>query len=165
MNVAHEQMPRQEIPSRAGSPFSTEGLVIMKTAQIVLIEDNSADVLLVEMALKQSGILYEMTRFKNGQAALASLCPPEGTAKNAFLPDAILLDLNTPKSDGFEVLGKLRQNPFLADVPMAILTSSQAESDKRRTSLMGAIRYIEKPTQLEEFLTTVGRAIKEMLHA
>jgi two-component system response regulator len=137
----------------------------MNAAQIVLIEDNSADVLLVEMALKQSGILYEMTRFKNGKDALASLCAPEGTVKTVFHPDAILLDLNTPKSDGFEVLGKLRQNPYLADVPMAILTSSQAKSDKHRTSLMGAVRYIEKPSELEEFLTTVGRAIKEMLHA
>lgn len=135
----------------------------MNPAQIVLIEDNSGDVLLVELALKASGILYEMTRFTNGQAALASLCPPEGNAINAFHPDAILLDLNTPKSDGFEVLGKLRQNPHLANVPMAILTSSQTKGDKHRTSLMGAVRYIEKPSQLEEFLTTVGRAIKEML--
>ena len=137
----------------------------MKMAKIVLIEDNSADVLLVEMALKENGILYELTRFTNGQAALASLCPPEGSAKNAFHPDAILLDLNTPKSDGFEVLAKLRQKPYLADVPMAILTSSQAKSDKHRVSLMGAVRYIEKPSQLEEFLTTVGQAVREMLDA
>jgi two-component system response regulator len=135
----------------------------MSPAQIVLIEDNSADVLLVQLALKESGILYEMTRFKNGEAALASLCPPGGGTINAFHPDAILLDLNTPKSDGFEVLGKLRQNPHLTDVPIAILTSSRANSDKHRASLMGAVRYIEKPAQLEEFLTTVGGAIKEML--
>jgi CheY-like chemotaxis protein len=135
----------------------------MNAAQIVLIEDNSADVLLVEMALKENGIPYEMTRFKNGQEALASLCAPERTATNALHPDAILLDLNTPKSDGFEVLGKLRQNPHLADVPIAIITSSQARSDKHRTGLMGGVRYIEKPSQLEEFLSTVGRAVKEML--
>jgi CheY-like chemotaxis protein len=137
----------------------------MNTAHIVLIEDNSADVLLVEMALKENGIPYELTRFKNGQAALDFLCAPAGTAANAFHPDCILLDLNTPKSDGFEVLGKLRLNPYLADVPIAIITSSQARSDKHRTSLMGAVRYIEKPSQLEEFLSTVGRAVKEMLQA
>ncbi len=137
--------------------------ILMSRAQIVLIEDNSADVLLIEMALKESGILYEMTRFKNGQAALAALCAAEETANNSFRPDAILLDLNTPKSDGFEVLAKLRQNPHLTDVPIAIITSSQVASDKHRASLMGAVHYIEKPSQLEEFLTTVGRAIKEML--
>jgi two-component system, chemotaxis family, response regulator Rcp1 len=136
----------------------------MNTAQIVLIEDNSADVLLVEIALKENGIPYELTRFKNGVDALSFLCAPEGKAPNAFHPDAILLDLNTPKSDGFEVLGKLRQNPHLADVPIAIITSSQATSDKHRTSIMGAVRYIYKPSQLEEFLTTVGGAVKDMLH-
>ena len=137
----------------------------MNTAQIVLIEDNSADVLLVEMALKANGIPYELTRFKNGEDALSSLCSPDGRAPNAFHPDAILLDLNTPKSDGFEVLGKLRQNPFLAEVPIAIITSSQAASDRHRTSTMGAVRYIEKPSQLEEFLSKVGLAVKSMLYA
>jgi two-component system response regulator len=152
-------------PERYPLSFQREAVDFMSVAQIVLVEDNSADVFLVEMALKESGIPYVMTRFRNGQEALASLCAPEGTAANAFHPDAILLDLNTPKTDGFEVLGKLRQDPRLADVPIAIITSSQARSDKHRASLMGGVRYIEKPSQLEEFLSTVGRAVKEMLHA
>ncbi len=134
----------------------------MKAVQIVLIEDNTADVFLVELALKESGITYELTKFKSGEEALRDLCPPEGTGTNAFVPDAILLDLNTPKSDGFQVLIKLKQSPRLARVPMAIITSSQAASDKHRTSLQGT-RYIQKPAQLQEFLTTVGQAVKEML--
>jgi CheY-like chemotaxis protein len=66
---------------------------------------------------------------------------------------------------GFQVLGKLIQNPYLSGVPIAVITSSQARSDGHRTSLMGVVRYIEKPSQLEEFLSTVSRAVKEMLHA
>ncbi len=128
----------------------------------MLIEDNPADVFLVELALKESGVLHEMTKFKSGEEALRALCPPEGTETSAFVPDAILLDLNTPKSDGFQILIKLQQAPRLAHVPMAVITSSQAPSDKHRTSLQGS-RYIQKPAQLEEFLTTVGQAIKEML--
>jgi CheY-like chemotaxis protein len=77
----------------------------------------------------------------------------------------ILLDLKTPGSDGFDVLGKLRRHPHLADVPIAVITSSQARSDKHRTTLMGPVRCIEKPSQLDEFLGTVGRAVKEMLQA
>ena len=134
----------------------------MKAAQIVLIEDNPADVFLVELALKESGVTYEMTKFRSGHEALRALCPPEGTETSAFVPDAILLDLNTPKSDGFQVLIKLKQAPRLAHVPMAVITSSQAPSDKHRTSLQGT-RYIQKPAQLQEFLTTVGQAIKEMI--
>jgi two-component system, chemotaxis family, response regulator Rcp1 len=134
----------------------------MKAAQIVLIEDNPADVYLIELALKESGVTHEMTKFKSGEEALRALCPPEGTETSTFVPDAILLDLNTPKSDGFQVLIKLKQVPRLAHVPMAVITSSQAASDKHRTSLQGT-RFIQKPAQLQEFLTTVGQAVKDMI--
>ena len=134
----------------------------MKPAQIVLIEDNPADVYLVELALKEKGITHEMTRLNSGEEALRALCPPEETESGAFVPDAILLDLNTPKSDGFQVLSTLKQVPRLASVPMAVITSSQAANDKHRTSLQGA-RYIQKPSQLDEFLTTVGQAVKDMI--
>ena len=135
----------------------------MNAAKIVLIEDNPADVFLVELALQESGIVYVMTRFHNGEAAIESLCPSQGPTVNTLHPDVILLDLNTPKSDGFVVLEKLRQAPHLAGVPIAIVSSSQATSDKRRAGMIGHTRYIEKPSNLEEFLITVGQAVKEML--
>ena len=136
----------------------------MKTAHIVLIEDNPGDVLLLEMAFQANQVPYHLTRFANGEDALAGLCTTEGAPGAEFHPDAILLDLNTPMSDGFEVLGTLKRNPRLADVPIAVITSSRARSDKHRSNLMGAIRYIEKASQLDQFLATVGTAVKEMLH-
>jgi CheY-like chemotaxis protein len=135
----------------------------MRTKRIVLIEDNPADVLLVQKALEAEGVACEMTEFESGLEALKVLCPPEGTEANLFVPDAILLDLNTPKSDGFNVLVRIKNTPHLADVPIAIFTSSQAGSDKARSDSLGAARYIQKPSGLDEFLSTVGRAIKEML--
>ena len=120
----------------------------MNPAQIILIEDNLADVLLVEMALRQNNVRYQMTRFEDGEEAVDALCSPGGRALG-LRPDAILLDLNTPLSDGFDVLGRLRRNPLFADVPIAIISSSQAPSDKHRARLMGAVRYIEKPSQLD----------------
>ncbi len=101
----------------------------------------SSDVLLVELALKESGATCELMKFKSGQQALDALCPPKGTETGAFVPDAILLDLNTPKSDGFQVLIKLKQSPLLAGVPMAVFTSSQASSDMHGAGLPGT-RYI-----------------------
>lgn len=133
----------------------------MSPVQIVLIEDNPGDVFLFEMALKENGISCELTRFDNGADALLVLCAPEKA--NAFVPDAILLDLNTPRSDGFQVLIKLKQFPRLSHVPLAILTSSQASSDRHRVGLQN-VRFIQKPAHLEEFLATVGGAVKEMLH-
>src|SRR4051812_45698186 len=131
----------------------------MTPARIVLVEDNPADVLLIELALKENGISYELTRFATGVDAVRCLCQPD--AGTLPIPDAILLDLNTPRSDGFEVLIKFKKTPRFASVPIAIITSSRAASDKHRSQLQGA-RLIEKPSLLEEFLVTVGGAVKEM---
>jgi CheY-like chemotaxis protein len=133
----------------------------MKVAQIVLIEDNPADVYLVELALMENDIHYHLTRFATGDEAVQVLCQ-EGPLTDKLVPDAILLDLNTPRSDGFEVLLKLKQTPRLSKVPMAVISSSRAASDKHRTAQQ-CTRYIEKPSQLADFLDTVGQAVKEML--
>lgn len=133
----------------------------MSPAHIVLIEDNPGDVTLVEMALQEHDIPCRITQFDNGVEALRALC--ESETADALVPDMILLDLNTPRSDGFHVLIRLTQTTRLSQVPIAILTSSQASSDKHRAALQG-VRYIQKPSQLTDFLTTVGQAVKEMLH-
>jgi CheY-like chemotaxis protein len=132
----------------------------MKSAQIVLIEDNPADVLLVKIALRENGIAHSLTQFESGQDAAQILCA--GSESDGFVPDVILLDLNTPRSDGFETLHRFQETPRLSHVPIAILTSSRDRKDKHRASIQGA-RYIEKPSQLNEFLATIGRAVKEML--
>jgi two-component system, chemotaxis family, response regulator Rcp1 len=134
----------------------------MKPAQIVLIEDNPGDVLLVEMALEENGILCQVTQFDNGAEALRVLC--ETPSENDFLPDAILLDLNTPRSDGFEVLIRLKQFPRLSHVPIAILTSSPASIDRHRAALQSVL-FIQKPSRLPDFLAAVGQAVKAMLRA
>ena len=131
----------------------------MNPTRIVLVEDNPGDVLLFEMALKENGIPCELTLFDNGTEALRALNAPEATA---FVPDAILLDLNTPRSDGFHVLIQIMQSPRLSQVPIAILTSSKASSDKNRAALQ-SVRFIQKPSHLQDFLATVGGAVREML--
>jgi CheY-like chemotaxis protein len=134
----------------------------MNPVRIVLIEDSPADVYLIELALKENGIPCELTNFESGLEALGVLCPAEDEAAT-FVPDAILLDLNTPKSDGFQVLTRLKQSPRLAQVPIAIITSSSAIGDRHRSAMQG-VRYIQKPSGLEAFLATVGQAVKDMLY-
>jgi CheY-like chemotaxis protein len=130
----------------------------MKPAQIVLIEDNPADVLLVKLALAEGGIDHSLIEFKNGAEAVHTLCDEEPIAP--VRPDAILLDLNTPRTDGFDALNKLRQR--FAHVPIAILTSSRARSDRHRAALQG-VRYVEKESELDAFLSTVSKAVRDML--
>src|SRR5882757_3430356 len=135
----------------------------MNPAKVVLVEDNPGDVLLVELALEENNVACEIIRFSDGEEALRSLCAPNGSDANGFRPDVILLDLNTPKSNGFDVLKQLKETPHLAGVPVAIVTSSRALSDKQRAEQLGAARYVEKPSELDEFLSEIGQAVKEML--
>lgn len=112
----------------------------MKSAQIVLIEDNPADVLLVGKALEENRIQHSLTRFGSGEEAIRVLCAASRK----------------------EALHRLKEFPRLSEVPIAILTSSRDRKRKHRAAIQGT-RYIEKPSQLNEFLTSVGQAVKEML--
>ena len=132
----------------------------LKIADIVLVEDNPADVLLVRKALQEKGIAFELTCFDDGEEALKSLMREE-----RHQPDIILLDMNLPMFDGTEVLRRIRSKPKLDRIPVAILTSSESPTDKDRTSLLGADRYIKKPIALNDFLRDVGREVQEMLSA
>jgi len=131
-----------------------------KTARIVLVEDNPGDVFLVRKALKEKGIAVDLTCFEDGQEALKSLLQPRRK-----VPDLILLDLNVPKIEGVDVLRTVRNTPHLADVPVLILTSSESPTDIHRTGLLGAARYITKPSGLDDFLREVGRGVEETLLA
>jgi CheY-like chemotaxis protein len=130
---------------------------------IVLIEDNPSDVFLMRLALEENGLRFNMTNFTSGADALATLCTADDNAHSSEIPDIILLDLNTPRSNGFEVLAKLRHDVRLSRVPVAVVTSSATPSDQRRAELLGATSYIQKPTQLTDFISGVGTAIKAML--
>jgi len=130
--------------------------------RIVLIEDNPSDVYLMSLALEQSGVAFEMTNFQSGAEALPILCPDAGVTSHP-LPDLIVLDLNTPGPDGFEVLARIKSNTNLESVPVAILTSSESPADKRRAALLGATTYIQKPTQLKAFINEIGSAVKVLL--
>lgn len=132
----------------------------MKAPHIVLIEDNPGDVMLVRLALKENDIQHTLTHFSSGADAVRVLC--DTSSGTASVPDVILLDLNTPQMDGFEAVQRFKDSPQLSQIPLAILTSSRASVDKRRAEELGA-DFIEKPTQLQDFLSSVGNAVKGML--
>jgi CheY-like chemotaxis protein len=129
-----------------------------KTFSIVLVEDNPADVLLVQKALQAKGINCSLTCFDSGEKALKNL-----SQKGRLAPDLILLDLNLPGVDGVDVLGKVLAIPRLSEVPVVILTSSESASDMQRTARMGAAHYIRKPSALEDFYKEVGCGVQKML--
>lgn len=130
-----------------------------KTIRILLVEDNPGDVYLLEKTLQHRQLRYELTRYVDGEQAIRAL-----QQNDNVMPDLILVDLNLPRREGFEVLQTIRSKPGMVGVPVGVLTSSDAERDRHRVALTGrGERYIHKPHLLEEFLDQVGQAIEEML--
>ena len=74
------------------------------------------------------------------------------------LPDLILLDLNIPRKDGFQVLKEIKEDSRLATIPVVILTSSQAERDILKSYRLQANCFISKPVDVDEFLSVIRSA-------
>ena len=125
-----------------------------KPIEILLVEDNPADVRLTKEALKEGKILNNMNVAKDGVEALAFL-HREGKYGNAPRPDIILLDLNLPKKNGRDVLAEIKDDPALKRIPVVVLTTSKAEEDILRTYDLHANCFITKPVDLEQFIAVV----------
>ena len=78
------------------------------------------------------------------------------------VPELVLLDLNLPRVDGFDVLDKLRKSRRCSAVPVVVMTSSAAQNDRDRSALLGATTYFLKPTGYDAFLK-IGTIIRELL--
>ena len=96
--------------------------------EILLVEDNPADARLTELALRDGKIHIKLTIARDGMEALTFL-RKEGIHAQARSPDFILLDLNLPKKDGREVLREIKSDVLIKHIPVAILTTSDSESD------------------------------------
>jgi CheY-like chemotaxis protein len=125
-----------------------------RSAEILLIEDNPGDVELIREALQTGKVLNHISLATDGEEATAFLSHGSGY-ESAPHPDLILLDLNIPKKDGFEVLKEIKQHPGLSRVPVVILTSSQADRDIIKSYDLHANCFISKPVDVDEFLTVV----------
>ena len=127
--------------------------------EILLVEDNPADVRLTREALKEAKVRNQLHVVEDGVAAMTFL-KREGDFADAPRPDLILLDLNLPKKDGREVLEEIKQDDSLKRIPVVVLTTSQAEEDIVKTYNLHANCYVTKPVDLDQFITIV-RSIED----
>lgn len=127
--------------------------------EILLVEDNMADVRLTKEVLKDSKIKNNLHFVMDGVEAVSFL-RKEGKYKDAPKPDLVLLDLNLPKKDGREVLKEIKNDEILKRIPVVILTTSKAEQDILKSYNLHANCYITKPVDLEQFITVV-KSIEE----
>jgi CheY-like chemotaxis protein len=127
--------------------------------EILLIEDNPGDVDLTKEALQEAKVGNCLHVADDGAKAIDFLFN-KGEYADAPRPDIILLDLNLPKKDGRQVLAEVKAEPRLADIPVVILTTSQAEEDILRSYQLHANCYITKPVDFKQFLKVV-KSIEE----
>ncbi|WFB37771.1 response regulator [Kiritimatiellota bacterium B12222] len=118
--------------------------------EILLVEDSPTDRLIAVEALKSAKILNSLNIAENGVEAMAYL-RRKGKYSSARRPDLILLDLNLPKMDGREVLKEIKSDPFLAYIPVVVMTTSEADEDVVSAYGHHANSYITKPVDFERF--------------
>jgi CheY-like chemotaxis protein len=122
---------------------------------IMLVEDNPADARLTEEAMRDCGLPTTLHHVWDGEQAMEFLRRGAGYA-NAPRPDIILLDLNMPKMDGRAVLQQLKGDRALMTIPVVVLTTSEAEEDILRSYELHANCYVQKPVDLDKFMSIVG---------
>ncbi|MFM7313944.1 MAG: response regulator [Cyanobium sp.] len=127
---------------------------VIRPAEVLLVEDNSADVRLTCEAMKEGHVLNHLHVVSDGEQALLFLKqqPPYGHAPR---PDLVLLDLNLPKKSGREVLAEIKQDPDLKSIPIVVLTTSRADEDVAQTYRLQANCFITKPMDLDKFIHVV----------
>lgn len=116
-----------------------------KTAMILIVDDTPANLQLLESILKEKG--YEVRGAINGPMALkaARLQPP----------DLVMLDINMPEMNGFEVCRALKGDPALACIPVIFVSAAVETEDKLRAFDEGGVDYVTKPFQAQEVLARV----------
>jgi chemotaxis family two-component system response regulator Rcp1 len=132
-----------------------------RKAQILLIEDNPADVDLFEHALAHAEIDCDVTVINDGDAGM-SLARNNSGHGDAPLPDLAVLDLNLPKHGGLEILEAMRANAAFAELPVVVLSSSPSARDLAQLKRFHVVCYITKPPDLEAYFK-IGLLLKTVL--
>ena len=132
----------------------------VKPKNVLLVEDNPADIRLTQEALKEGPVQVDLSVATDGVEAVEFL-HRTGKYRNAPRPELILLDLNLPRKNGREVLSEIKSDPDLKRIPVLVMTTSKARQDIARAYSLNANCYITKPIDLEDFID-VMRSIEDL---
>ena len=125
---------------------------------IMLVEDDYMDIRNVERELKKINVNLPLHIARNGREALAML-RGEGGAPISPLPRVVMLDINMPKMNGLEFLEEIRKDPFLKDLNVFIMTTSNEDTDRFQAQKLRVSGYIVKPLTFESFGGEAGSTI------
>lgn len=122
----------------------------MAAKTLLIVEDEYAIRELLRAQLSAAG--YETIAARTGSEAVARV--------RNFIVDGVILDLNLPEIDGFEVLKAIREMPSISRLPVLILSARHAEEDVRRAIVLGARDYLAKPFTEEQLKGRVARLLR-----
>jgi len=123
---------------------------------VLLVEDSPTDVFVIKEVLSGCQIKFRVDVVKDGQEALRYL------QESRNCPALVLLDLNIPKVDGFQVLHELRSGSKCHRTPVIVVSSSRADEDRSTVEQLGANAYFQKPADLESY-TELGQIVERVL--
>ncbi len=132
--------------------------MINTVLDIILVEDNPADIEMTVDALAENNLANRVKVLKDGQEALDYIFR-QGEYGNCGIcerPTLILLDLKLPKIDGLEILRRIRADERTKSIPVVVLTSSPQDQDRIECYDLGVNSYIVKPVEFENFAKAVA---------
>ena len=118
--------------------------------QVLLVDDNPADVVLAREALAGGRHHSHICHVQDGEEAIAFL-HRVGQHADAIRPDLVILDLNLPKKDGRAVLADVKADKTLRTIPVVVFSTSRSNLDIGRSYELGANCYVHKPGNLDEY--------------
>lgn len=121
----------------------------MRLVRFLLVEDDDAHARLIERCLTENRVRNELVRLKDGGEAF-DFVDAKGPYEDREVPDVVLLDLRLPKRDGHEVLEHMRASRLFRNVPVVVLTTSNAEVDREKAYEHQANSYLVKPVDFDQ---------------
>jgi CheY-like chemotaxis protein len=151
--VQNDEPSEGSVPSR---PEVNHGCTDLN---LLLVEDDPDDIFLIREALAATGFDGKVMMSIDGQEALEYIMGAGPFSDRSFfpVPGLILLDLNLPKRNGFEVLQFLKRHKTLKRVPVVVLTTSSLQSDVDAAYELGANGYLQKPGNFPAFIEGLKR--------
>lgn len=121
-----------------------------KPIHVLLVEDSPSDAKLLQTMMQVAKLYTRVVHVGDGAAALDYMYQ-RGPYSQSPRPDLVLLDLNLPKVNGFEVLHTLKDDPTLKVIPIVVMTSSSSEEDVLKSYQHHANCYVTKPVDFNQF--------------
>jgi chemotaxis family two-component system response regulator Rcp1 len=129
--------------------------------QILLAEDNPADVFLVREALRRGEIECDLRVIADGEEAISFIDGVDADSKRPGF-DLLLLDMHLPRRDGEYILSHLRASERSSRTPVIVMTSSDSPADKRKVERHAPVQFFRKPASLDEFME-LGMVVKRAM--